>query len=148
MSVINDFETADIQHKSPAEEHLFDRWTNDRPGVDFIRDGIVDVPTFNSMSPRIVFVLKDTDGGRFDLREFLFVGAWNGKSGFRDGSHTWGPIRRVLEKLAHSTGWAFPVDKHKSLRAIAAINVKKEAGGVQCPDWKLAEASERDGDYI
>ena len=148
MNIINDFETADVQHKSSAEEKLFDRWVKNRPGVDFIRDGIVDEPTFNSIAPRIVFVLKDTDGGRFDLREFLFVGAWNGKSGFRDGSHTWGPVRRVLEKLAHSGGWTFPSDKHKSLRAIAAINVKKESGGVQCPDWKLAEAAEKDGDYI
>lgn len=148
MHIINDFKTEDIQHKSSAEECLFDQWMKDRPGVDFIRDGIVDEPEFNSISPRIVFVLKDTDGGRFDLREFLFVGAWNGKSGFGDGSHTWGPVRRVLGKLARSAGWAFPPDKHKTLRMISAINVKKESGGVQCPDWKVAEAAEKDGDYI
>lgn len=148
MNIINDFETEDVQHKSSAEEDLFDQWEKDRPGVDFIRDGIVDEPAFNSISPRIVFVLKDTDGGRFDLREFLFVGAWNGKRGFGNGSHTWGPIRRVLKKLAHMGGWSFSADKHKSLRTIAAINVKKESGGDKCPAWKLSEAAEKDGDYI
>ena len=134
------------------EDSLFDEWEHEKRKakgrIDFVRDGVVDEERFNSMRPRIVFVLKDTDGGGFDLREFLFCGAWNEKSGYRDGSHTWGPVRRVLRKLYELQGKVFPSDKHESLRGIAAINIKKEAGCQQCPDNLLDEAVKQDGAYI
>lgn len=89
----------DEQHTMIAEDALFAEWISALPGIDFVRDGVVDEEAFRANPLKIVFVLKDTDGGCFDLREFLFEGAWNKKSGFRAGGHTYGPVRRVLAKI-------------------------------------------------
>ena len=89
----------DEQHTMIAEDALFAEWISALPGIDFVRDGVVDEEAFRANPLKIVFVLKDTDGGGFDLREFLFEGAWNKKSGFRAGGHTYGPVRRVLAKI-------------------------------------------------
>lgn len=135
------------QHKMIAEEALFSEWMAARPGVDFVRDGVVDEESFNANPLKIVFVLKDTDGGNFDLREFLFEGAWNG-SGFRDGGHTYGPVRRILAKIKRQYGLPVWTNKRKSFRDLAVINIKKKAGARSCPPRLLADAAKEDADFI
>lgn len=135
------------QHKMIAEDVLFSEWIAARPGVDFVRDGVVDEEAFKANPLKIVFVLKDTDGGDFDLREFLFEGAWNG-SGFRDGGHTYGPVRRVLAKIKKHYGLPLWTNKRKSFRDLAVINIKKKAGAKSCPPQLLAEAAKEGADFI
>ena len=139
---------SDEQHKMPAEDSLFDEWIATRPGADFIRDGVVDEKAFLDAPLRLVFVLKDTHGGDFDLREFLFDGAWTRKDGFKTGSRTWQPIRRVIGKIKQRLGLSMTNNKRHSFRDIAAINVKKIAGDAVCPWDKLQDAVERDNEFI
>lgn len=139
---------SDEQHKMSCEDALFDEWIAARPRVDFIRDGVVDEKLFAEAPLRLVFVLKDTHGGDFDLREFLFDGAWTRKDGYKTGSRTWQPIRRVIGKIKQRLDLPITPDKRQSFRDIAAINVKKVAGDASCPWERLQDAVARDNDFI
>ena len=68
------------------ENALFEEWEHNlgQQGESFVRDGAVCGETYQSTTPRLLFLLKevnDPEGGNWDLREFLREGGqgptWN-----------------------------------------------------------------------
>lgn len=105
------------------EEIIFKEWLDKYPTA--VKDGVVNEDTFEN----IVFVLKEVNGGEnWDLREHL-----------RDGGQgkTWNNIVRWtkgLTRLSENIHWKelesiSNEDRKQELLKIAAMNVKKTAGG-------------------
>lgn len=69
------------------ENHLLDQWAKQVPG--FIRDGLPNAEQYVLSIIRILFILKEVNGGQdWDLREFLRKGA---------RSQTWNVVARWAE---------------------------------------------------
>ncbi len=114
------------------EETLFDEWERNlrSEGKGFVRDGVVCARSYESSSPRIVFVLEEANdpGGTWDLRGFLRDGAqgqtWNNVTRWTRGILTlprivpWEALE-VIDKRARA----------ETLRKIVAVNIKKTPGG-------------------
>jgi len=128
-----------IQEKENA---LFARWKQERPEyASFNEDGVVNPEQWEWTSPKIVFVLRDTNELNGDLREFLKGGG--------DGD-TWNNIVRWAEVLLFNK-YSTRLDKDycaKILSSICAINLKKESGKGKANLKKIKEAAERDKHFI
>jgi len=127
---------------------IWDQWTEHyhRLNIDparICRDGIIDEHLFEKARRRILFVMKETDDFRGDLREFL-----------KDGPKT---------QMWHATArWAAgllgdfpPFDKidneqamRKSLTSIATINLKKASGGAQADMQKVNAYAQQDQNLL
>ena len=119
-----------------AENSLFDRWEKDlclRHAGDtchFVTDGVVNDDDegrgFDSVRPRLFFVLKDTNGGTcFDLRRTIADGNYQGERG------TWWPIANMMAGIDGVKGELknTPECKAKYFQRIGIMNLKKEPGG-------------------
>jgi len=131
-----------------SEAELFSEWSAKRPG--FVADGVVDENAYLQSSPKLLFVLKevnDPDGGGWDLREFV-----------RDGGRpqTWNNITRWVEgirRLSDDVPWneLSEVDEErrcKTLRSIAAVNLKKSPGGHTTDSAALVKIAEEDRVFL
>ena len=96
--------------------------------LDIITDGIVDENQFLNSKFKIVFLLKEVNGGKdWDLREFLYNGG---------RSQTWDNIARWTEgilNLEKDMRWSDLEQKNqerrnKYLKKICAVNLKKTPG--------------------
>lgn len=114
-----------------SEKLLFAKWKRKWPR--FIEDGVVDEETYLASSPKLLFVLKEANDsdpgpGGWDLRKFLQDGA---------RSQTWDTVTRWVEgirRLPEDIPWqeVAEVDaerRRRTLRSIAALNLKKFPGG-------------------
>ena len=110
------------------EHRLFDAWS--ARDESFVRDGIIDAEEYARCRVKLLFVLKevnDSDGGGWDLREFL-------RGGGR--GPTWNTVTRWVEgiqQLPHIVPWEALEDvdndrRSRALRKIVAVNLKKEPG--------------------
>ena len=124
------------------ENELFDNWSANVDG--FIRDGCADPDKYCSAPVKLLFVLKEVNGGHdWDLREFM-------KEGCR--SQTWNVIARWIENI-------FNLDKNYvwnelskdndnrrkiMIPQVCAINLKKTPGSSVANSNKIAEAVSRD----
>ena len=118
-----------------AENSLFDRWQKDLrqrhagEACHFVTDGVVnddDSCGFDSITPRLFFVLKDTNGGTcFDLRQTIAKGNYSGERG------TWWPIANMMAAIDGVKGELVntPECKAKYFQRIGIMNLKKEPGG-------------------
>lgn len=130
-----------------GEEALFNEWRF--PG--FISDGVVNPEEYCKSDLRILIVLKEVNGGKdWDLREFLR------NSGGR--KQTWGPVARWIKgirNLPNEFEWdsiktISEKDRIEYLKDIAAINVKKLAGGAVADGKKIRDFlySENNREYL
>lgn len=118
-----------------VENSLFDRWQKDlcqRQGgrtCNFVTDGVVnddDGCGFDSIRPRLFFVLKDTNGGTcFDLRRTIAEGNYQGERG------TWWPIANMMAAIDGVKGELVntPECKAKYFQRTGIMNLKKKPGG-------------------
>ena len=137
---------------SEREDALFDSWRQ-RLGQDsegFVADGAVCGDTFESTNTRIVFLLKevnDPGGGKWDLREFL-------RNGGRGA--TWNNVTRWsmgILALPQVLRWVDIEDIDKSarirtLRKIAAVNLKKAPGGAAADVDGLREFARENREFL
>jgi hypothetical protein len=109
------------------EEKLFDEWKLNRPG--FIKDGIADEETFSKSKIKILYLLKEVNGGEdWDLREFVRNGA---------RTQTWDNIARWtygIYNLEKEVAWSeissvSPEWRKEQINSICAVNLKKISGG-------------------
>ncbi|MBQ9677780.1 MAG: hypothetical protein IJV44_06555 [Prevotella sp.] len=125
-----------------AEENkLFQKWIDNTHVEDFVFDGVVNPSEWYEMPIRIVFLLKETNGFRDDLRVFLDSGGrwmtWNNVARWtyalrqmyiKDVNPQWESVNRINK------------EKRKyNLRKVAVINVKKQMGGTTTNTVKLIE---------
>ena len=120
------------------ENELLDQWAKTVPG--FIRDGLPDAKQYVISRIRILFVLKEVNGGKdWDLREFLRNGA---------RSQTWNVVARWVEGILNyekEFSWDELKDHNEErrncfLEKICAINVKKTSG-IDVSDNKIIKVS-------
>ena len=125
---------------------LFEKW---RPEYkNFIPDGIVDERAYLDSPIKILYLLKEVNGGEnWDLCEFL-------KNGGR--GQTWNNITRwTIGIYQPDTAWSeiekinFDNETRKEiLKKICVVNVKKESGKGSSNNKELATAVERDKDRL
>ena len=134
------------------EDALFDSWRK-RLGQDsegFVADGAVCGDTFESANTRIVFLLKevnDPGGGNWDLREFL-----------RDGGRgaTWNNVTRWsrgILALPQLLRWKDiegidETARIRTLRKIAAVNLKKMPGGAAVDVAELRDFVTKNREFL
>lgn len=123
------------------ENQLLDEWAKQVSG--FIRDGLPNAEQYILSPIRILFVLKEVNGGRdWDLRDFLRQGA---------RSQTWNVVARWAEGiLNHEKEFKWNElesnnDERRNyvLQKICAINVKKTSG-TDVADNKIIKAAARE----
>lgn len=130
------------------ENELFEKWSAYRKG--FVADGVVDEKSFLNSSPKIMLVMKevnDSDGGEWDLREFIREGA---------RSQTWNNVTRWIfgiQRIDISIDWNeiqnISNDQRKLLlRSICAINLKKSPGGHTTDKNALFQAAIEDKKFL
>jgi len=135
---------------SESEAALFDCWSAGRD--KFVRDGVVDQYAFRKAEPSLLFLLKDVNdprpnGGGWDLRDFL-------RSGAR--TQTWDNVARWVvgvRALPEETPWAALTkitasQRRELLRPIAAMNLKKSAGGHTTVVPSFWQAVREDADFL
>ncbi len=97
------------------------------------RDGIVNPEIWKQVSPKVMFILKETNGFNGDLRNFLKAGG-NGK--------TWNNIARwsrgfkhINEEMSYQRVINYSEERRiKDLSKICAVNLKKSPGGASTDD--------------
>ena len=132
-----------------AEEALFAEWRLTRP--DLVSDGIVDEASWLASRPKVLFLLKEvnSDGeGNWDLREKII------RTGIR--SETWDNVTRWVIGIRRPEAdlrWdeLKTIDRElrvQTLRAIAAMNLKKSPGSHTTVPGELVRAAVRDKEFI
>lgn len=128
------------------EDKLLNDWASHVDG--FIRDGVVDSRAYLASDVKLLFLLKEVNGGKnWDLREFL-------KSGGR--ASTWDNITRWtigIRRLDENIPWSQIEHINDScrievLRSIAAVNVKKTSGRDTSKDSQIIEAARSDHEML
>ena len=134
-----------------AQRSLFEEWKKIEPTLS--TDGVVDEVAYLATSPKLVFVLKETNdpGDNWDLCEFLR----------NDGSRgsTWNSVARwvqAIRDLPRETPWRdFPEKadelsnlRRAQLRSIVAVNLKKKPGGHTTFAPLLREHAMRDRELL
>jgi len=137
-----------IQEK---ENELFERWKKERTEyVPFNEDGVVNPEQWEKTSPKIVFILRDTNEYKSDLRNFL-------KEGGR--GHTWNNIVRWAEIILYNeysnriddNEYSNRIDgnhRKKVLSSICAVNLKKQSGKGSSNLEDIKEAAKNDRCFI
>lgn len=131
------------------EEALFAEWKRMHGVVDFAKDGVVCEQRYTASSPKLLFVLKETNGTPqdFDLREFLADGAraytWNNVTRWTIGI-------RSLDKRLHWENLETITRELRSqhLASVAAINMKKSPGSHTTDARLFRKTITRDKDFI
>lgn len=149
------------------EKELFRKWISDR-GMDnpfqlFLKDGVFDEDEWGKQSVKILYVLKEANFKiskaetlkRYkdlnikdfddDLCKYLlseksptYWKTWNNIVRWTQAIRFGGKYQKTITKS----------DKSECLKTIAALNIKKEAGGAVAIDEKIRKYGERDKDYI
>ena len=125
-----------------AENTLFDQWeTVFSGGGYFNRDGVVNPGQWESeREVRLLFLMKDTDRLREDLRDFLDRGG---------RGQTWNTVVRWAEALSGvSTAMPDGERRREVLRRLCVVNLKKCSGGSRVSDDVLRQAAETDQIYL
>lgn len=125
-----------------AENTLFDQWeTAFSGGGYFNRDGVVNPGQWESeRDVRLLFLMKDTDRLREDLRDFLDRGG---------RGQTWNTVVRWAEALSGgSTAMPDGERRRAVLRRLCVVNLKKCSGGSRVSDDVLRQAAETDQIYL
>ncbi|MCZ7555451.1 MAG: hypothetical protein M5R41_03490 [Bacteroidia bacterium] len=111
------------------EALLFQRWGGERP-----TDGLVSPEYYVRSKPRVVFLMKETNG-KVDLTDFLRNGGrWQ----------TWNNVVRWSRLLRN--GFAVPLrkitdeDRRNELLHLAIVNIKKTPGGARASKSELRHA--------
>lgn len=133
---------------SEREDALFSRWRPHRPR--FVADGVADEDSYVLSPRRLLFVLKevnDPEGGNWDLRQFLREGGrsytWNNITRWVEG------IRNLPSDLPWSEVEAVDHDRRlRTLRSIAAINLKKSPGFHTTDVGQLAIVASEDKTFL
>jgi len=129
----------DPRELAEKEQLLLDKWAEG--AATFVQDGVVDPEQYCSAPQRLLFVLKEVNGGEsWDLRQFL-------KKGGR--KETWNVVSRWTEQIFNGReeiAWEKLAENNEERRGtylphIAAINVKKTAGGCVADNKKVKQAA-------
>ena len=129
------------------EEKLFDEWQekekleyNNENKKIFVRDGLVDEENYFKAPVKILYLLKEVNGGDkdWDLREFVKNGGrsatWNNITRWTKG------IFRYREELNWSSLEEITEDSREEiLKYIIAVNLKKIPGGYTTNYKKLED---------
>ena len=133
-------------------EKLFEEWIESQEEYknSFAKDGIIDEPEWQQTSPKILFIMKETNGFSGDLRELI-----------RDKSNQ----NQFYDNFWHNIGrWGYGINncgqcelsypsyteankdenKIKAIKGAAIINLKKSKGGGSADNDKVKEAALRD----
>jgi len=122
------------------EEKLFAELKSADPQI--ITDGVVDEEEYLAAKPRILYLMKEVNGGSgWDLREFLR------DEGGR--SHTWNTVARWTEAilaLDEEKPWSYWANDHEKrretmLKKICTVNLKKTSGGGSSRMESICEAA-------
>ena len=120
---------------SAKENQLLDEWASSVP--EFIRDGCANPNNYVNAPVKLLFVLKEVNGGHdWDLREFMNDGC---------RSQSWDVIAQWIEgifNLGKDYTWNTMQcnnDKRRGdfIPQVSAMNVKKTPGGTVTDDKKL-----------
>ena len=113
-----------------------------------VTDGMVEENAYLSAKYKIVFVLKEVNGGEsWDLREFLRCGG---------RSQTWDNVARWTEgilNLEQNIRWEDLEQNNEErrrvyLKKICALNLKKTAGGYTADHKTVSLAAQTDRNYL
>ena len=121
------------------EELLFQTLRNDAP--DAVCDGVVDEARFLSARYRIVYVLKEVNGGKgWDLRDYVYHGGraqtWDNLARWTEGILSWERDFSWKEMQENNE------ERRKTaLKKIAAVNLKKTSGGHTSDGQEIYEAA-------
>ena len=131
------------------EEKLFDEW-QEKLGYNlenkkiFVRDGLVDEKSYFKAPVKILYLLKEVNGGDrdWDLREYIENG---GRAATWDNITRWTKgILKYKEELEWSSLENINEDSRKEiLRYIVAVNLKKIPGGYTTDCKKLEDFLEK-----
>ncbi len=128
------------------QNSLFEKWKIEREG--FIADGVVDEEAYLSSKPRVVYLLKEVNGGQdWSLTDYISAGG---------RAHTWNNIARWqygLQNLEREIHWDEIKDisnnwRKERLQSICAVNVKKTSGGCTSKKDELVEKAFQDRKFL
>lgn len=130
---------------------LLNEWYNARKNyAPFVDDGIFDSETFNAQKNKILFVLKEADwkNGIPGQRENLCSTLLN-----KDGGSwkSWNNIARWSKAILDNGEYPENIsceERHNTLCRIAAINLKKEAGGAYANGKSLIKFAIDDAEFL
>lgn len=136
----------DINQLIDAEEIVLEKFKSRNEAI--VLDGAVSWKDYLESSIRIMFVLKEANGGEnWDLREFLRNGGrpatWNNIirwiKGIRNikNSYVWSEIDKISEE-----------DRIFYLKSIVAINVKKISGSSVANNENIYSFAKKDSDLL
>jgi len=133
------------------EEMLFAEWKEKRPG--FVDDGVIDESEYLKSCPKIVFILKEVNGGW----------AWNLKGYVREGgkAQTWNNIarwiygirrlyqnKRLEDDVWSKVDWVSAEFRKEQLKTICTMNLKKTPGGSATNHKELLTFAKEDLPFI
>lgn len=133
----------DIKEK---EELLFEKLKKENH--DRVKDGIVDENQYLSLKYKILYVMKEVNGGKdWDLREFLYDGG---------RSQTWDNVARWTQgilNLDKEYSWEELSKDNEDrrltyLKKIGSINLKKNGGGYTSVDKEISKAARENREII
>lgn len=137
---------------------LFEQWsTTKHDANDFFRDGIIDEETWNSTSPKILYILKEVHetakaGNAWSIAEMLSDAAqapvWN-----NDLSATWANVIRWTFGLTEPIYTYHPKlhdfgSLRSGLRRCAVLNLKKTRGGADADMEQVGKAAADNREWI
>ena len=131
---------------SEKEKELFDEWKLIVQG--FIPDGLVDEESYLASSPKVLYLLKETNGGSdWSLKEYLISGGrsqtWTNVARWQYGLQNLNKDINWKELNNVSTEW-----RKVNLKSVCVVNIKKQSGSYECSYNKLISAATRDKDYL
>lgn len=136
----------EVDSKIQAENDFLNKWAASAPG--FIRDGIVNHEKYWSSKVKILFLLKEVNGGKdWDLREFLREGG---------RKQTWDNVTRWIigiNNLDRDIPWEEidsinEAQRKEALHQIAVVNVKKVSGGHTSVKEQITNAAETNSEML
>lgn len=135
-----------------AHEELLNRWGAEsrHSGEVFIRDGIVDLMSWESSPRKVMFLLKeayDRSGEGFDLCEWIRDDKEDKTSSMWRRAAHWSHLVHSLDS-PKSFEEISNVDAAKSLRSSAIVNIKKSNGCSRSSDEDLKKYAREDKEYI
>ena len=133
---------------SENEKELLAKW--DKPNGKFVLDGCVDIEKYAASKVRLLFVLKEVNGGeKWDLREYLKNGGrpqtWDVVAGWVENIFNLDKNYNWSELSAQDTS---EQRRRKYLPEVCVMNVKKTPGKSTADTDKLDDAVKTDKDYL
>ncbi|MBQ3048774.1 MAG: hypothetical protein IJC94_02345, partial [Oscillospiraceae bacterium] len=131
------------------QDSLFEEWRKNRSC--FVTDGIVDEQEYLNSPRKILFLLKEVNGGeKWNLCEFLKDGAksqtWNNVARWTKGIFE---IEREIPWSEFDSGEEQNERIRKEMLAkICVVNIKKAPGGNTSIKDEIDNAAEQDADFL